>query len=67
FAGGTTFFSIKISNSVSEEDERKIYRRRDRNHGYGNDKIRGVLEKYAGRFEMDKKEHMMIITIYLPI
>ena len=67
FAGGTTFFSIKISNSISEEDEGKRYLRRDRNHGYGNDKIKGVLEKYAGRFEMDKKEHMMLITIYLPI
>ncbi len=67
FAGGNSFFSIRISNSMLEENEADKFKKRDRNHGYGSDKIKNVLEKYAGRFEVEKKAHKMTITIYLPI
>lgn len=67
FAGGNSFFSIRISNSMLEENEADKFKKRDRNHGYGSDKIKNVLEKYSGRFEVEKKAHKMAITIYLPI
>jgi len=67
FAGGNSFFSIRIANSMAESNEADKFKKKDRNHGHGSDKIKNVLEKYSGRFEVEKKAHKMAITIYLPI
>lgn len=67
FAGGNSFFSIRIANSMAESNEADKFKKKDRNHGHGSDKIKNVLEKYSGRFEVEQKAHKMSITIYLPI
>lgn len=67
FAGGNTYFSIKISNSTLMKSDIKENTKKDRNHGYGINKIKNVLDKYDGRFEQSLEEQMMHITIYLPI
>ena len=41
--------------------------RKDRNHGFGLSKIKEVLEKYEGRYEMYMEEDMVTIKVYLPI
>ncbi len=65
FSGGNRYFSIKISNSVLAQDISQ--KKKDRNHGYGLNKIKNVLEKYDGRFEQNVENEMFSITVYLPI
>lgn len=67
FSGGKAFFCIEISNSVMEEKVTLKYRRKDRNHGHGIYKIRDVIEKYEGRYELKMENEMLNVKIYLPI
>lgn len=65
FSGGSRYFSIKISNSVLAQDITQ--KKKDRNHGYGLNKIKSILEKYDGRFEQNIENELISITVYLPI
>lgn len=66
FSGGSSFFSIEMTNSALGE-VKKGKRNQDRNHGYGVRKIKDVVEKYNGGFERKIEQGMMIIKVYLPI
>ncbi len=65
FSGGSTYFSVKISNSVLGQGN--VRKKNDRNHGHGVNKIKSVLEKYDGRYEQNVENEIMSITVYLPI
>ena len=73
FGEGKRYFSISVSNSVSNDDKlEKILKKKnssriDKNHGFGLRKIREVVEKYEGRLEQDIEEQMVTVTIYLPV
>lgn len=71
FSSGGKYFSICLANTVNDIEETRIMDNKrndnDRNHGHGVGKIKGVLEKYDGRFEQKLEQNTMIITVYLPI
>ncbi len=67
FSGGKNYFSIEMSNSIPKQNFTIKNRIKDRNHGHGTQKIKDVLEKYDGRHELQLKEDMITLTIYLPI
>lgn len=55
-----------VSNSVLSE--RVIKGKGNRNHGFGMNKIRTVLDKYDGKYEIDMGQYnKFIVKIYLPI
>ncbi len=64
FSGGKKFFSIVISNSILPQTSLQT---KGKNHGFGVRKIRSVLEKYNGKYEINIEEHLFTMTIYLPI
>lgn len=66
FGSGKKYFSIAISNSILEHGNVKMDRK-SRNHGFGMGKIKSVLDKYEGKMELDIRQSMVTITIYLPI
>ena len=65
FSGGSRYFPIKISNSVLVKEISQM--KKDRNHGYGLNKINRILEKYDGRVEQNIENELISITVYLPI
>ena len=67
FAKGNKFFSIEMANSILKQDDGKKKNKKDRNHGHGIYKIKGVVEKYGGSYEQKEEEQIMTITVYLPI
>lgn len=67
FSAGNRYFSISMTNSTISGNVAEQNKRKDRNHGYGMNKIKSVLEKYGGSFEYKADEHITNITIYLPI
>lgn len=67
FSGGSRYFSIDISNSILARKDVKQRRKRDRNHGFGIHKMKSVLEKYDGRYELSVEQQMLHVMIYLPI
>lgn len=72
FQTGKKYFTISISNSIRPEDDtihltKKRKKHTDRNHGFGLNKIKEVLEKYDGRFEQIAEQQMLTIKVYLPI
>ncbi len=72
FQTGKKFFTISISNSVRPEDEtihlaKKKKKHENKNHGFGLNIIKEVLEKYDGRFEQIMEQQMLTIKVYLPI
>ncbi len=66
FASGRKYFSIEVSNSVQGQVGNRE-KPKDRNHGYGVGKVKSVLEKYNGKSEMELKEQIWTLTVYLPI
>lgn len=67
FSGGNSYFSIEMSNSVLHQNfslKRKIT---DRNHGHGIQKIKDVIEKYNGHYEIKTESDLITIIVYLPI
>ena len=68
FAAGKRYFSLIIANSICEKIEQPKRKERSRkNHGFGLYKIQEVLRKYDGRIECSNTEHLVTITVYLPI
>ena len=64
FSGGKKYFSIVMSNSTLIQSKVK---KKDRNHGFGKSKIKGVMEKYHGNYEQNVENNIMTIKVYLPI
>lgn len=72
FQTGKKYFTIAISNSITKEEDAqyvtgKKKKPENKNHGFGLNKIREVLEKYDGRFEQSIEYKLLTITVYLPI
>lgn len=67
FSSGRTHFSITMSNSILPQKGLKTGKDKDRNHGFGAHKIKDVLDKYNGGFELSTGHQMLTITIYLPL
>lgn len=67
FAGGKSYFSIEMSNSVLRQSLSLKRRTSDRNHGHGMQKIKDVIEKYDGRHEIKPEDDRITIIVYLPI
>ena len=66
FGSGKKYFSIVVSNSVLKQEKVKKSKK-SRNHGFGIGKIKSVLEKYNGKLDLEVKQNMVRIAIYLPI
>uniref|UniRef100_UPI00405604C1 sensor histidine kinase n=1 Tax=Acetatifactor sp. TaxID=1872090 RepID=UPI00405604C1 len=64
FSGGKKYFSIVISNTIPVESKVK---KNDRNHGFGIRKIKSVLKKYGGTYEINTSQQLFTFTIFLPI
>ena len=64
FSSGEKYFAVEISNTicVKNSDNRK-----DKNHGFGINKIKEVIEKYDGKIESIIEGRKIKLTIYLPI
>lgn len=68
FKSGQHYFSITVTNHFTPPDlESSWLKKLDRNHGFGVDKIKGIVSKYQGNFEQISSENMITTTIYLPI
>ncbi len=67
FSSGEKYFSIAMSNSILNKSSIKSRKKQDRNHGFGINKIKNVLEKYDGRFELNVGQEILTIKVYLPI
>lgn len=66
FSGGDRFFCIEISNTIQKQNGIKVAKK-DRNHGHGIRKMKKVLDKYDGRYELKIEGKIMMINVYLPI
>lgn len=67
FSGGGTYFSIEMSNTILQETFTLKRKLPDRNHGHGLQKIKDIIEKYNGRYELKTEDNMITIIVYLPI
>ncbi|MBQ4523725.1 MAG: GHKL domain-containing protein [Lachnospiraceae bacterium] len=69
FQTGSHYFSISVSNSICEEDAGNLMpkKKSSRNHGFGLNKIKEIVEKYNGNFEQTRKEQTVITKVYLPL
>lgn len=67
FSNGNTFFSIEVSNSILPQNSSRTKKKKDRNHGIGIRKMKDVLEKYSGRYDLDVQQQLLTVTVYLPI
>ncbi len=72
FSSGKQYFSIAVSNTIKEPIEnmyvaKKVLKKKGKNHGYGIRKMKKVIERYEGRWNLEVEKKMMTITIYLPI
>lgn len=72
FQTGKKYFTIAISNSIAEKEDAQYVtgrkkKQENKNHGFGLNKIKEVLEKYDGRFEQNIEHRLLTITVYLPI
>ena len=67
FFGGHSYFSIEMSNTILPQTFTFGRKTISRNHGYGTQKIRDVIEKYDGRHEIKLEDTRITITVYLPI
>jgi len=64
FSSGEKYFAIEISNTIFVKD---TYNKKDKNHGFGINKIKEVVEKYDGKIESIIDGHKIKLTVYLPI
>lgn len=71
FMTGTHYFSICVTNSICPQDaldlNQKSKKRENRNHGFGLNKIKEVIEKYNGNFEQTLQGQTMVTEVYLPL
>ena len=71
FDYGSEFFSILIVNSISRDthtlQEKKKTFAKNRNHGYGLNKIKEICEKYDGIFDQTNEDNKVHTTVYLPL
>ncbi len=69
FSYGQIFFSIEISNTYCNDipENAKAKTRKNKNHGYGLNKIHEVLDKYDGKIEHITVNHIITIKVYMPI
>ena len=66
FSSGEMYFAIEIANTLLAEGL-GIRQKKDKNHGFGTNKIKEVLEKYDGKIESIIEKEMITITDYLPL
>lgn len=69
FSSGHQYFSISVMNTALEEfDIKKIAStKKDKNHGFGVQKMLEIVEKYEGNLEQSMEDKKVIIDVYLPI
>ncbi len=69
FSTGQQYFSISVMNTVLEEfDLKKLATvQKDKNHGFGVQKILEIVRKYNGNVEQSMDEDKVTIDVYLPI
>lgn len=71
FQTGARYFFIEVSNSICENDileiSQKNKKKRNRNHGFGLNKIKEIVEKYNGTFEQSLNNQTIITSVYLPL
>lgn len=69
FSAGQQYCSISVMNTAMEEfDIKKLADiRKDKNHGFGIQKMLGIVEKYNGNMEQSMEDNKVIIDVYLPI
>ncbi len=64
FLSGEKYFAVEISNTIIAKNS---INKKDRNHGFGINKIKEVIEKYDGKIESIIDGSKIKLTIYLPI
>lgn len=71
FQNGSRYFFIGVSNSICENDVIKVNPQKkkpsNRNHGFGLNKIKEIVEKYNGTFEQKSDNQMITTEVYLPL
>lgn len=71
FQTGTYYFSIEVSNTIGEEDIKKLgentKKKSNRDHGFGLNKIKEIVKKYNGNFEQTLDNQTIITRVYLPL
>lgn len=71
FQTGTYYFSIEVSNTIGEEDIKKLgentKKKSNRDHGFGLNKIKEIVKKYNGNFEQTLDNETIITRVYLPL
>lgn len=69
FSTGQQYFSVSMMNTAREEfDIKKLTSvQRDKNHGFGVQKILEIVQKYNGNLEQSMKDNKVIVDVYLPI
>lgn len=70
FQTGKQFLCIAISNSINWDYESilsQTKKRHDKNHGFGVQKIKQILDKYQGTIEENKNGELITINVYLPL
>lgn len=66
FTSGQKYFAVEIANTAFVETL-TCHNKKDRNHGFGINKIKDVLEKYDGKMESIIEGQIIKIIVYLPI
>ena len=68
FKSGESYFFIQLTNDYNKYNENiSADKAKDRNHGYGIEKIDEITSKYNGIFEQKIINNKFIMQIYLPI
>lgn len=71
FQNGSRYFFIGVSNSICENDVIKVSPQKkkssNRNHGFGLNKIKEIVEKYNGTFEQKLDNQTITTEVYLPL
>lgn len=71
FQLGTQYFFIGVTNSVCEENLLELEQKRkksfNRNHGFGLNKIKEIVEEYHGSFKQTLQEKTIMTEVYLPL
>lgn len=69
FSTGQQYFSISVMNTTRDKFDLKKLRNlpKDKNHGFGVQKIVEIVEKYNGNLEQSMEENQVTIDVYLPI
>ena len=66
FSSGEKYFAIEITNTLMS-DYFRHRKKKDKNHGFGTNKIKEILEKYYGTLESTIEDQKITITVYLPL